>query len=168
MAPLSSQAPEENNPYAAPSAEVGQPEGNLQLHLASLPERFFATLLDRVMMAPMLVFIVQFGVGNEETGAASETTIMVAVSLLLGLLMVNLVLLLRNGQTIGKVILRTRIVDRDGRPASFSKLILMRGMINGIIATYVPIYLLLDPLLIFRADRRCIHDHLAGTLVIQA
>ena len=31
----------------------------------------------------------------------------------------------------------------------------------------INLIMILDPLLIFRSDRRCLHDHLAGTQVIQ-
>ncbi|MGK0220497.1 MAG: putative RDD family membrane protein YckC [Planctomycetota bacterium] len=168
MAPPSSQAPEENNPYAAPVAEVQRPSDATQLELASLPERFFGNLLDNFMMAPMAVFILAFSTANEETGMVTENTMSIAVGLLMALLMVNFILLMRNGQTLGKLILRTRIVTKNGGRAGFGALIVRRSMLNGFLVAYVPVYFFLDALLIFRRDRRCLHDHLAGTVVIKA
>ncbi|MEA2700447.1 MAG: hypothetical protein QOI66_4718, partial [Myxococcales bacterium] len=46
---------------------------------------------------------------------------------------------------------------------------LLRGVVNGIISA-IPylggLYALVDALFIFRDDRRCIHDLIAGTRVI--
>lgn len=168
MAPPSSQTPEDDNPYAAPAAEVQRSEDRSQLQLASLSERFFANLLDNFMLAPMAVFIMAFDGAIEETGMVTENTMAVAISLFMILVAVNFVLLLRNGQTLGKLILQIRIVDQNGQRAGFRRLILRRVAFNGLLMIYVQPYFLIDPLLIFRRDRRCIHDHLAGTVVIQA
>jgi uncharacterized RDD family membrane protein YckC len=75
------------------------------------------------------------------------------------------------GQTIGKKLTGIRIAGPDGKVPDFAKVILVR---------YFPIWLvslipfvggflvLLDVLFIFRSDRRCIHDLIAGTRVVTA
>jgi uncharacterized RDD family membrane protein YckC len=75
------------------------------------------------------------------------------------------------GQTIGKRIIGIRIVTfPDGRNPGGVKAILLRAIVNGLIAA-IPlvgnVYSLVDICFIFRDDRRCIHDLIAGTQVIK-
>lgn len=79
-------------------------------------------------------------------------------------------LLFTRGQTIGKVVLNTKIVDLDGKHPPFGKLIALRYVVFGVIA-HVPlvgsIIGLLNVLFIFGEEKRCLHDYLAGTRVIK-
>lgn len=58
----------------------------------------------------------------------------------------------------------------DAQHAGFVKAVLLRAFVNGLIGA-IPfvgfIYGIVDILSIFRSDRRCYHDQLAGTQVIQ-
>jgi uncharacterized RDD family membrane protein YckC len=85
---------------------------------------------------------------------------------------IQAILITRRGQSIGKIVVRTRIVDLNGKPVGFVRGVLLRAWV------FVPIGLLLpdgvasmvslaDALFIFRKDRRCLHDLVAGTRVIQ-
>ena len=78
-------------------------------------------------------------------------------------------LLYKHGQTIGKRLLGTQIVDERGNIPPFGKLVLMRYLIMGAISN-VPmvggLISMVNVLLIFRANRRCLHDDLAGTYVV--
>jgi uncharacterized RDD family membrane protein YckC len=76
----------------------------------------------------------------------------------------------RNGQTIGKKLMRIRIVGIDGYlPASR---ILARRYFPWLVLSALPFFGLLfafvDALFIFRTDRRCIHDFIGGTMVVKA
>jgi uncharacterized RDD family membrane protein YckC len=78
-------------------------------------------------------------------------------------------LLKTRGQTVGKWLLGIRIVRTDSSPAGLARLLLLRWLpvcLAGLLpyGAWVP---LLDVLLIFRASRRCLHDQLAGTVVIR-
>lgn len=94
---------------------------------------------------------------------------------LAGLATIQMYLLSTQGQTVGKKILNIRIVKFDtGENGGFAINVGMRGIVNGIIGIIpiyflglFPFYSLLDALFIFRNDRRCIHDLLAGTKVIE-
>lgn len=44
--------------------------------------------------------------------------------------------------------------------------VLMRSVLNRILS-FIPFYALVDILFIFREDRRCLHDRIAGTQVVQ-
>ena len=43
----------------------------------------------------------------------------------------------------------------------------MRYFVNSLLGNVIPFYTVLDVLLIFGNERRCIHDHLAGTKVVE-
>lgn len=86
-------------------------------------------------------------------------------------------LLMTAGQTIGKRFCGVRIVGLDGQPAGFFRALLLRNwvfialvsLVGGFVALLIPpavsLILLLDWALAFAPDRRCLHDHLAGTQV---
>ena len=63
-----------------------------------------------------------------------------------------------------------RIVRLDGRPVGFVEAVLLRSWMFGLLG-WVPragsFLGLADILFIFRRDRRCLHDLLAGTKVIE-
>ena len=86
-------------------------------------------------------------------------------------LLVHGYLLATRGQTVGKLLTKIRIVRSDGTRASFGRLVGLRFLLNSFLAL-IPvvgtIYALVDVLFIFRAERRCIHDLIADTIVVRA
>ena len=88
--------------------------------------------------------------------------------LVLVLIVVQTVLLSSHGQTLGKRWLKIRIVRVNGEPAGFAHAVLLRIVLMGLINALVGIVSLIDPLFIFREDRRCLHDLIADTTVIDA
>ena len=76
-------------------------------------------------------------------------------------------LLTVDGQTIGKKIMKIKIIKRDtGENGGFVSNVLLRWVLNGLLG-FIPFYALVDILFIFREDRRCIHDMMAGTKVVR-
>jgi uncharacterized RDD family membrane protein YckC len=102
----------------------------------------------------------------------------IADTILLGLggigifLAFNGYLLAKHGQTIGKRLVRTRIVSiKDDSILPFGRVVGLRYLplwIIGQVPLLGPLISLIDSLFIFRKDRRCLHDHLAGTRVVTA
>jgi uncharacterized RDD family membrane protein YckC len=87
---------------------------------------------------------------------------------IIALAVVQIVLLSSRGQSIGKVVLGIKIVKfGTGNNGGFVPNVLVRVILNGIIGI-IPLYALVDILFIFRQDRRCLHDLIAGTEVVQA
>jgi uncharacterized RDD family membrane protein YckC len=91
---------------------------------------------------------------------------------LLGLLGIQLFLLTTCGQTVGKRTIGVRIAMlEDQRNPGFVNAVLLRAFVPGLISM-VPflgtLFSLVDVLFIFREDRRCIHDLIAGTQVVAA
>jgi uncharacterized RDD family membrane protein YckC len=115
---------------------------------------------------------------------AIDTAIVIAAQLLTRLLalgtfpiltlpisMVQIVMLAHNGQTIGKWLVRIAIVDNvDHEPPGFVRAALVRALPQMLVSMFFPAwglgYTIVDALPIFASDRRCIHDRLAGTMVI--
>lgn len=98
----------------------------------------------------------------------------------LTLLVIQIVMLSTRGQSIGKRILGIRVVlIADGRPAGFVNawvlrelLITIIGAMLSIVIPFVGIALrfgfhITDWCMIFRDDRRCLHDQIAGTRVVK-
>ncbi len=87
------------------------------------------------------------------------------------LLIVQIVMLSTRGQTVGKWLLRIRIVRHaDGSPAGFVHGWLLRNLVPGLIQLVPWIgmaFYLADACFIFSPERRCLHDLIAGTKVVK-
>ena len=141
--------------------------------LATPGSRLAAVLLDGVIQIPMVIALVVGIVmtdGNqEEIGIA---LIGLSVILFLALAIYQLVIISRDGQSIGKRIMKIRIVKyEDNSNPGFVHAVLLRAFVNGLIGgiPFVgPIYSLADPLFIFGEEHRCLHDLIASTKVVEA
>jgi uncharacterized RDD family membrane protein YckC len=91
--------------------------------------------------------------------------VLVAVAVQIGLLSLR-------GQTLGKLLLRIRIVRfGGGLRAGFVHAFLLRSLLPEmlrIIPFLGVVFWLVDIGFIFREDRRCLHDLIAGTVVVAA
>ncbi|MEK7234926.1 MAG: RDD family protein [Elusimicrobiota bacterium] len=84
------------------------------------------------------------------------------------LIVVQMIMLTKQGQTFGKRIVDIRIVMKDTlENGGFVVNLVKRVFLNALLSI-VPFYALVDILFIFRADRRCLHDMIADTIVVQA
>jgi uncharacterized RDD family membrane protein YckC len=93
------------------------------------------------------------------------------LGLVLGALMiVQAVLVTLRGQTIGKFFTRIRIVRSDGAPCGFVRGFFLRTVVINLICS-IPfiggVLAIVDAVYIFRPDHRCLHDHLADTIVVR-
>jgi uncharacterized RDD family membrane protein YckC len=85
---------------------------------------------------------------------------------------IQITLLCVRSQSIGKLILGMRIVDVETeQPAGPLRAFVLRALITTVIEA-IPLlgtlYWVVDSLFIFREDRRCLHDLIAGTKVVKA
>ena len=89
---------------------------------------------------------------------------------LLALITWNCLWLRRYGQTIGKRVLKIRIVRGNGGPATLGR-IFWRRYLPMILLGSIPylgfLITLADYLLIFRDSRKCLHDEIADTIVVK-
>ena len=92
-------------------------------------------------------------------GSGLSTVINIAIFI------VQMILLVTRGQTIGKIVLKIRIVDAEtGEHPGGWRIIMLRVIAHAILLVTI-IYLPIDSLFIFRKDRRTIHDLIAQTRV---
>ena len=158
------------NPYAPPDSEVSVEE---PMRLASLGARLGGALIDGVVYIVILLPIM-YATGHIQRLAEENVSLAETVSMgLLGLVVFLLTqgyLLAKYGQTIGKRLVKTRIVSvKDQEILSFGKVVSLRYLPISLVSQ-IPIIGsiigFINILFIFRRDRRCIHDLFAGTKVI--
>lgn len=61
-----------------------------------------------------------------------------------------------------------RIVRTSGAPVGFFDGVVLRGWVVQTIGAVIGLVNLVDVLMIYNKDRRCLHDYIAGTIVIEA
>lgn len=71
------------------------------------------------------------------------------------------------GQSFGKMLLGTRIVDHQGGNPGFIAGVILRNWVRCVLS-FIPFFSLVDVLVIFGESKRCLHDYLAGTHVVEA
>ncbi|MSU46593.1 MAG: RDD family protein [Lacunisphaera sp.] len=145
-----------------------------ELELAGRGARLLAQIIDGLIAcaigvpSTMLYYLAARG-RNEALIAGGTGLIVLAFLALIG---IQIYLLTTRGQAIGKKLMGIRIVIHGaGTNPGFVKVVLLRIIVNGFIGV-LPfvgvIYSLVDICFIFRDDRRCIHDLIAGTMVVKA
>jgi uncharacterized RDD family membrane protein YckC len=159
------------NPFAPPQAEVADvPVAGPAL--AGRGSRLLAVIIDGALMAGLFWLLSLVTSINVFSGEASMSTLVVNTALGFVLfLLVQGVLLVRHGQTVGKRMLGLRIVRRDGSRVGAGRMLGLRyglGWLINLVPVVGGIYSLVDALLIFRASRLCLHDQIADTQVVIA
>ncbi len=142
---------------------------------ADLGKRFLGAFIDGfaglLFLGPGYGMVIASGAGNR---GGDESMAMIGVGLVvlggLALLATQLYLIIARSQSIGKWLIGTQVWDYEtNEPAGFVKIFLLRGFVNGLIGAIPcigPIYSLVDILVIFGEERRCLHDQIAGTYVV--
>jgi len=149
-----------------------------QLKLASRWQRLGASLVDVLVALAVVIPIVavMYGTGGLQE-IAQNGKLSIGQNLFGSLfgfgafLAINGSLLAKHGQTVGKRAVGIRIVScKSGKLVPLSKIIFLR-MLPFFLISKIPvlgkILPLLDILFIFGAEKRCIHDMIAGTVVLR-
>jgi uncharacterized RDD family membrane protein YckC len=164
------------NPYAAPAAPVADDELPREQAMADRGTRLAASLLDAVsvfvVFIPMFIAL-PFVDANGAQGVDAAIVVGFVAMLLLGIGLIawNCVLLSRNGQTLAKKLLGIRVVRADGSHCGLARIFFARYLpvaVLGAVPFIGSLFTLADALLIFRDNRRCIHDEFADTIVVKA
>jgi uncharacterized RDD family membrane protein YckC len=157
-----------------------QPQDTYEVEAATRLSRLGAVLVDGLvgfapvgailLMLPMLML----------RGGTSALLILLALAALVAVavLITQIVLVARRGQTIGKKVLGIRMITSDGDIPSIWRVFFLRWLPFVVVAAVLEYMLKLrgignivhvvDALLIFQPNRRCLHDLLADTHVIKA
>lgn len=136
---------------------------------ATRPQRLLAIVLDSAIIsgASLVAAYDGFPEPVRVAGLAAGAAILAS----------NLYFLTVAGQTIGKRIAGLSIVRLETEEnGGFVVNVLRRGFVPGLIYIALTmanpilggLFVWTDILFIFRADRRCVHDLIAGTLVVQS
>ena len=164
------------NPYQAsltakalPAANHGAPE------LASLGQRFAAACIDFGIFLLLSIGIVSIAsqtnftpynlpLNDQIVQASGFFAILVYI-------IVQLVSIANSAQSLGKRALKIQVVRKDTLfPCNTSRYVWLRWALPTAIYC-IPLiglfFMLLDNLLVFAADRRCLHDKIADTLVVK-
>lgn len=160
----------DSNPYAAPQADL-EPRvvtsASLERAKATRGQRFGGAFLDGVFnaicIAPWTYAV--------KTGGMTPTAAILGFVLAGGLAVANLVLLSKNGQTVGKKMVGTKVVMADGSEAPLWRIIVLRWLpLTAVSAIPIAggILVIIDACVIFASERRCGHDYIAGTIVVDA
>lgn len=156
----------EENLFKPPEAEVKDyVEKREGYTLARRGTRLAAVILDGIIaMALYLPLVFLFGLSLDQPGP---------VNYLLGAAAfwgVNLYLIFKHQQTIGKKLMGIKIVRKDFSKCSGGRILGIRMFLMGIF-TSIPfvgsVVGLVDPLMIFRKSQYCLHDDLADTCVVE-
>jgi uncharacterized RDD family membrane protein YckC len=139
--------------------------GPRQLALASRGRRLAATLIDFSLFGILVVpLLVRMAVRDEATFDQRTFNL-----IWLAFISLQWSSIATSGKTYGKRMLRICVVRADGQPVDKVSGIAMRSWIFYAFLPFWELWLavfLLDSVWIFSADRRCLHDRLAGTVVV--
>lgn len=165
------------NPYQSPNADLVNIEQEVTdgQRLASKWKRLFAAIIDGVIgILVALPFWLLTGFWEMITSGNEpplQYTLLGGVYGFIAFLVVHGYLLKKSGQTVGKKLLGTKITDLDGNLPDLTTLVVKRYLpisVVSIIPMIGPMLSLIDIVFIFRQDRRCVHDLIAGTKVVDA
>ena len=147
---------------------------NAALPLAGRGQRFAATLID-VVLVPVVAILLMLVTGVLEHAADWSTSAMPFLRMIgLGVasyVLLNLWLLWTRGQTVGKAMMGIMTVDaKTGERVPIWRLFI-RGLFFPtlyliVLVPYIALMPVIDQALIFRKDRRCVHDWICRTAVV--
>ena len=161
------------------------PQEEREKYLASRSMRLGASLIDAFIVGAVGAVGLATLSPLEELPEYAQWLTWVGTYILL-----NGYLLVKRGQTLGKKLLRIRVVDAESKEiVSFWRVLVLRWLawmmivpLTILLLTIAVLYpslgflvllsillwvvAVLDPLFIFKKQRRCLHDYLAGTIVV--
>jgi uncharacterized RDD family membrane protein YckC len=165
-----------DNPYSAPRPTPSTPmSAGLRLGastevLASRSSRLAALIVDYLCLVLVSIPGLAGFLYMETTRTTSANIDFVSIAFVVGLGALGATqayYIVRDGQTLGKKLMKIRIVDHvDSEVPSWPRLLVMRYVLNmGL--RQIPFYYFVDAFFIFGEDQRCLHDYIARTKVIE-
>lgn len=175
----------DDNPYRVSGGSLKDAaHTTTNVQLASRASRFVARLVDEtiifILKVITLIFLSAYDIIDlfpslqdpQNVNPAAfimEISIYLGYSALLGFVFYTLlnVNLLQQGQTIGKRLVSITMVNhRDFGKPSFVRLLLLREGLLTFCAFLFGIFIVINYIFIFAANRRCLHDLWSGTSVV--
>ena len=149
------------------------PSTNSSTAPSALGSRLGATLIDFIIVPPVafLVMLVSGVLEHAEAWILPQPIYRILGLLIVSYLLLNGYLLVTKGQTIGKKVMKIRIVSNStDEPPPIWRLFIRAFGFPILAVIPVPYYILLalvliDPVTIVGKSNRCLHDRLVGTNV---
>ncbi|MEO7243210.1 MAG: RDD family protein [Variovorax sp.] len=160
--------------YAPPQAHVEDIQADAPSTLASRWTRLFAVIIDGLLSAGILWLVAVVTPINVWAPPADGNVWMprfgnILVGLLIFFVLQGYLLAVR-GQTIGKFLLKTRIVRPDDSRVSVGRIFGLRYGVPFFFNAFPIVgfaFAVIDAVFIFRESRRCLHDSIADTIVVR-
>jgi uncharacterized RDD family membrane protein YckC len=172
--------PQEFNPYTSNRIDLLVPANSDELEMAERGARLAAVILDSLAMGGILLLcglpaIFMGSISDSMNGNGDFAGFgLLIIFFLIGLVvwgLYNFKLMNEFGQTWGKRRMGIKVVRVDGTKLTVGRWILLRIgalMALGFIPFAGSLVGIVDTLMIFRADKRCLHDLIADSIVIKA
>ncbi|WP_437984999.1 RDD family protein [Sorangium sp. So ce117] len=175
----------EYNPYAAPTTGDAHSHGENEPDehvLAERGTRLGARIIDNLLlvgsMIPAAILLLATGALDYAAHSEEKAYLVLSVGALLGplpLVIYQWYLIATRGQTLGKKWTKIKIIKTDGSRVDFASGVVLRnwlialpGLVPGVGRLLHAIFNVMNGLMIFDDDRRCLHDRIAGTKVVVA
>lgn len=159
-------------PASNAKTSQSQSNTNLTVEYAGFLTRFIAAIIDGIIltiaMGPIFfILIVSSGALSREPGADPPgiLSFLFYPIMLIILVLYWIVLQHKIGQTLGKKIMKIKVVDSEGSNASIKDLA-MREILGKFVSGIIPLYIG-HIMVIFTARKQALHDKIAGTYVIK-
>jgi uncharacterized RDD family membrane protein YckC len=155
-------------PTSAANLPIVQHE---EVRIALPADRIMAGLVDGLILMlsllPLWFCLILHHSGAMPNGAAMRWAFLLPAAAAISCLVVQAWMQAVRGQSIGKSLLRLRVVPftSDDEAPGFVAGVIVRWLLMWLLYL-LPVVALVDFFFLFRDDRRCLHDHLAGTRVI--
>jgi uncharacterized RDD family membrane protein YckC len=176
-------AAQQPNPYAPPTAQVADAvEHSGELQIAGRGTRLGAYVVDVLVSLLFATPAMIAGGASLLTGLAGAspedmlalftgTFGLLLVAGMLAYAVITIILVHKNGQTIGKKLLGIKVVRKEGARASLGRIFWLRNVVNAL-PSLIPVvggfYFFVDSLFIFSESNQCVHDKIADTIVVKA
>lgn len=143
---------------------------SMEPKLASRWSRFWATFIDNLVFSGLAIGSYYVFPSLQIVFQSVTTQIIALIYYFSIYVLCQSYFIHKYGKTIGKNVFEIAVVNvSDGQKARFSPFVFKRMLLMGIVY-FIPIVnivvIIANVLFIFRKDRRCIHDLIAGTRVI--
>jgi uncharacterized RDD family membrane protein YckC len=155
------------NPYAPPRANVYDVNNANEEVPADRGTRLVAAILDGLIFGAMVYLPLIIAGGLVGKRAMNGGALLLGFVGLIVWSWLTIKFVNANGQSIAKKMLGIKVVRKDGSPVSLGRIFWLRNVVNALLGI-IPLYGIIDALLIFGEPRQCIHDKLADTIVIKA
>ncbi len=132
--------------------------------VASKGKRFAGVMIDSLAVVITIILgAILTSVCCPEPNVASMV-MLITLPLMLGVC--QMFLTATEGKTIGKYVVRSKIINQLGNPPGFVQGVLLRQFVAALLGL-IPFFSLADGIWIFTNDsNRCLHDIIAGTTVV--